>query len=309
MISDSSEEETDSSEYLSEEEPLPPPTPVTMATDNKEIRLNLPTPFDGNRDNLVSFLQDVRIYTLLNAKVYSTDEKKIIFILSFLTSRTAKAWKEAYLAEKLQTTPLDFGTLANFVDLLNNAFSVADSEGEARAQLRQLRQDKGTADEYISQFRILSGRSKITEDNSLIEYFMEGIHPAILERIFGLAKVPTTITAWCDHAARFDSQYRRLQEIKGRKKGTPFPAKKPSFTPRYVPNKDSHAMDIDRLSTEDMERHMKERRCFKCHRVGHQAKECRSNQTPSTTKIRSLIGEMEPKDKEELLKELKEDFQ
>ncbi|KAG5640263.1 hypothetical protein H0H81_012289, partial [Sphagnurus paluster] len=54
----------------------------------------------------------------------------------------------------------------------------------------------GTADEYISEFRILASHSKITEDTSLVEYFMEGLNPKLVEKIFGLEDLPTTIDDW-----------------------------------------------------------------------------------------------------------------
>ena len=88
----------------------------------------------------------------------------------------AKTWKEAFLDSVFNDVNQDYGKFNNFLLSIKGAFSTADSEGEAQAQLRQLKQGKGTADEYISQFRILAGRSKISDDKALIEYFMEGIH-------------------------------------------------------------------------------------------------------------------------------------
>ena len=296
---------------------------------DKEIRINQPVPFTGDRNDLESFLQDCLVYLNLNEKVYSNDAKRIAFILSFMTGGTARAWKEAHLAEIFSTSPPKWGTADELLGKLRTAFSASDTEGEARAQLRQLKQGKGTADEYISQFRILAGRSKITDDKALIEYFMEGIHTSILAKIFALDPVPTTIKDWYEKASRFDAQYRRFQEIAGRKKGTmPF-QKKPANTPRYVHSHDPNAIDIDRLSTEERECHLKERRCFNCHRPGHLARDCRSNptstspnndsgyvnkfqgmkKTASTARamIRNLIEDMDPEEKEKLMDEVAKD--
>ena len=35
-------------------------------------------------------------------------------------------------------------------------------------------------------------------------------------------------------------------------------------------------MDMDRLSTEEIERHKKERLCFQCHRPGHIGRNCKN---------------------------------
>ena len=65
-----------------------------------------------------------------------------------MTEGTAEAWKEVYMDEKNRT----YGTFSTFTIELKKAFSTADTEGETQAQLRQLRQGKDTADEYIMQF-------------------------------------------------------------------------------------------------------------------------------------------------------------
>jgi len=70
---------------------------------------------------------------------------------------TAKTWKEAFLNSVFNDVNQDYGKFNDFLLNIKGAFSTADSEGEAQAQLRQLKQGKGTANEYISQFRILAG--------------------------------------------------------------------------------------------------------------------------------------------------------
>ena len=78
--------------------PVLVPVMTTMSHSNgKEIWINNPTEFDGNREHLNSFLQDCHLYLALNNKIYNEDDKKIIFILSYMTKRTAKAWKEAFV--------------------------------------------------------------------------------------------------------------------------------------------------------------------------------------------------------------------
>ena len=63
----------------------------------KELRINPPTNFTGNRDDLDNFEQDCTLYLTLNKIVYETDEKQIIFILSYMTEGATHAWKEAFI--------------------------------------------------------------------------------------------------------------------------------------------------------------------------------------------------------------------
>jgi len=228
--------------------PVKPPT-QEEAMSEKELRINPPKVFDGNRDNFIPFIQDAQVYLSLNDKSYNTDQKKIIYVLSFMNEGTAKTWKEAFLDGVFNNINQDYGKFNDFLLNIKGAFSTADSEGEARSQLRQLKQGKGTADEYISQFRILAGRSKISDDKALIEYFMEGIHTSILSKIFALDKIPTTIREWYDKTSQFDAQYQRFQEISSWNKGFTPQARKTN-APQYVHSpRNPNAMDIDCLTT------------------------------------------------------------
>src|ERR1700678_4216164 len=60
-----------------------------MTDGTKELRINAPTNFTANRDDLDNFIQDCSLCMTLNGTIYNTDEKKIIFMLSFMTEGTA----------------------------------------------------------------------------------------------------------------------------------------------------------------------------------------------------------------------------
>ena len=120
----------------------------------------------------------------LNSEIYNEDDKKIIFILSYMTKGMAKAWKEAFVQNVISRENPTFRSYKEFLEDVHKAFAAADIEGDARATLRQIRQGNGTVNDYISQFRILSRRAKITDNMMLIEYFMEGLNVGILQKIF-----------------------------------------------------------------------------------------------------------------------------
>ena len=141
----------------------------------KEIWLNNPKTFNGDRNNLNKFIQSCNAYLKLNRDIFNSDKRKILFILSYMTKGTAEAWKEVFMDKKNGT----YRSYTDFIAELKKAFSMADAEGEAWAQLQQLRQGKDTADEYIAQFRIFAGCAKVTDNKQLIKYFMEGINTGI----------------------------------------------------------------------------------------------------------------------------------
>ena len=85
--------------------------------------------------------------------------------------------------------------------------------------------------------------------------------------------------------------------------------------------KRNHRIHINRLTTEEHEKHMQENRCFNCHKIGHRAKDCRSKPNNNQTKfngikktvttaramIRNLVVDMDDKEKEELLNKIVEE--
>src|ERR1700678_226212 len=103
--------------------------------ETKELGINPPTCFSGNRDDLDNFIKDCTLYLTLNRAVYKTDEKQIIFMLSHMTEGTARAWKEAFVRDVINTQTNDFGSLKQFTVNLKKAFEASDSEGDARAKL------------------------------------------------------------------------------------------------------------------------------------------------------------------------------
>ena len=92
------------------------------------------------------------MYLDLNSNVYDTETKRVIFMLSYMKGGTAQAWKESFLTTASESTPSTYGTIDQLITKLKTAFELADSEGDARAQIRKLRQGKNTVDEYIAQF-------------------------------------------------------------------------------------------------------------------------------------------------------------
>ena len=261
-----------------------------------ELKMKQPSPFNGDREETNRFIQDIGMYLIINEEIYNSDKKKIAFLLSFMQEGTAGPWKEARITTLLKGN--DWGTYTDLVDEIRTAFAASDSAGLARAKLRVLRQTT-MADEYIAEFRTHSACSGITQAEALIEYFMEGLRPAVLEKVIGMEECPVTIEEWYTAASKFDNNWRRGRAIIDRYKGgnSKHPQKK--ITPRYVPPRDPNAMDIDRLSTEDRDEHMKKGLCFECHQFGHRARECKgkapANPSNRTWKIRATKTESTPK--------------
>jgi len=53
----------------------------------KELGLCKPTPFHGDRKQISTFIQECKVYLSVNRAVYTTDEAKIAFILSYMNDK------------------------------------------------------------------------------------------------------------------------------------------------------------------------------------------------------------------------------
>jgi Domain of unknown function (DUF4939) len=156
---------------------------LTMAqpvNGTKELNLNKPEAFDGNRDGFKKFLQNVEVYMDVNHERYNNDLRKIAFVLSFMATGSAATWKtqfieEAYARPAPPNPNNRLGTYTQFRKDLMEVFSMFDSVGDALDELWSLRKKKNKSiDEHIAKFKMLAAKSKIDTMNPLsIELFKE----------------------------------------------------------------------------------------------------------------------------------------
>lgn len=280
----------------------PAPRPV-------EIKIGHPTTFNGDLTIAQQWVNQVLTYLTLNEAIYNTDEKKIIFAISFMSEGTAAAWASARNAKALKTDDSGvrkgWGTWLEFGTDFAKAFNYGDHELRARGKLQSMKQT-GTVDDYISEFRTQAGISNITDDRALIGYFQMGIKPYLMNRIYAMETVPTTIEVWMEKAALFDDNFRTAQNVS---QNNPHHGafQRPQFKPKFHQTarpRDPNAMDVDRitLSPEEKDRYFKEALCFECGQRGHRAAVCRNCQgpsrprfNPSRTNIRATDTQRDPK--------------
>ena len=196
---------------------------ATFPTSNgKEIGINKPTPFTGDRKKIGTFVQESKVYLMINKEIYNTDDKKITFMLSYMTDKEALQWKELYLeALTNQTTGnIVFPTYAKFLDKLKEAFKAADRTGESMNKLTNLRQGNRMAEELATELRLLAGQAglqKTTHSDNLhlIGLFRNALRPTLSRRILFGKTVPTTFKDWVKKAIQYDTNYRMAMALTG----------------------------------------------------------------------------------------------
>jgi Retrotransposon gag protein len=184
---------------------------------SKKINLNKHDTFDGNREGFNKFLQDnVEVYMDVNHETYNNNLRKIVFILSFMTTGAAATWKaqsieEAY-AKPISANPNNsLGTYTMFRKELIKAFSMFDF-GDALDKLRSLRKKKtDSIVEHIARFKMLATESKIDITNPLtIELFKETLPWALTVQLMKLETLLRAIDDWYKWAATLDYKHHKL---------------------------------------------------------------------------------------------------
>jgi len=101
----------------------------------KEVRMNMPPEFDGDRKKYKKFRQAIVLYLGVNRHIYDDDEAKIGFTLSYMAEKEAAQWHESWIENHTQGGMVWFPTFNDFLAELDRAFSPIDSVGDAMHKL------------------------------------------------------------------------------------------------------------------------------------------------------------------------------
>ena len=128
-----------------------------MTTAAKEARMGVPTPFSGKHGDLKKFLMTCKMHLQANRAIYDNDEKKVVFVLSFMTEGDTATWREQWLddldtkAQAANKTDMGFGTFGELIKLLEKDFAAYDAPGDALKKMKNLRYDtKASIEDHIS---------------------------------------------------------------------------------------------------------------------------------------------------------------
>lgn len=272
------------------------PTTRTITSSGSEVKLFMPKPFTGKRTELKRFLQDALVYLLVNKEIYDNDQKKVAFVLSFMTEGAAGFWKEDFLtrvfedADKNNAEP-NLGTFSAFKKAVEESFSPYDAPGDAIDEMRKLRMtSQSSLDEHIARFKNLVTQSGLEADSVLAEdLFQKSLTLPLLRRLLNRANPPSTLSEWYKMASRLHNIDRKLQDTRRRNNEAPGPGQKnglekKTFFHKLEP-KDSNTMPlgVDLLCSDERIALMKKGACFRCKKIGHLSKDCPDKNTNKRT--------------------------
>ena len=180
----------------------------------KEVKLHMPLPFSGKREEMTKFWQDCNIHMSVNDDIYNTDKRQIAFVLSLLTQGEAASWKEQFVGQailnwKKAGVPLDFGTFAVFETNFFEAFKPFDESGDAWAEMCELKFNgkEGNMDEHITRFKTLLTKTGMAESTAVVDSFRETLPKALQQRIILLPDALETLNGWYKWVAEMEPHH------------------------------------------------------------------------------------------------------
>ncbi|KAF8222399.1 hypothetical protein L208DRAFT_1176846, partial [Tricholoma matsutake] len=96
-----------------------------------------PTDVSGEWTKTAKFLQEIDLYLRINDQVYDMNDKKIIFMLSFMNGGTAAAWAQAFVNQHQSKGLREY---ADFRQKVLGAFSPIDDARTAKTENKNLKQ-------------------------------------------------------------------------------------------------------------------------------------------------------------------------
>ena len=280
-----------------------------MSSHPSKLKAALPANFSGKNDDATQWIKAMKAYFTLNSTLYSSNAAKIMTTLNKMSSGRgapyAKTWDNRMADTSIANSEKTFD---KFTLDFKSTFYPFYTQVTTHNKLLTLRQtsfkekNRATNDgfqQYITNFQNLTMKSGMKEELSLISQFSLGLDQKITSMILSMSPIPTMVKGWINQAKIFHTQKMRILSLR---QGQIAPQ---IYSPSH-PHHDPNAMDVDpvtlsQLTPVEQDKCMKEGRCFRCRKTGHNAQNCRtsspsqgSSSLPHPQHIRVIHTQPEP---------------
>ncbi|WPJ60739.1 hypothetical protein SMAC4_13283 [Sordaria macrospora] len=270
-------------------------TPTATVVPKSTIKLNAPPKFDGTKkEDLQGFLTQARANLRFTNTVDSVQQ--VLYASSFLTGK-ALEWFQPTQADYLNNpwnemhieTQKTFTDFEYFESSINQVFGLADKVRQAETKLNELRQTKSAAS-YSAEFRQLAFRVD-WNDEGLKYQFYRGLKSDVKDELIKIDRKTKSLDEYMNEAIVIDNRLFERKREKGAGDSRPRAPANTGY--KYQRGGNSYnnrsrstaygthpgPMDVDAIDNRDNNRRggpSKDKKCFKCDKPGHFARDCRS---------------------------------
>jgi hypothetical protein len=231
---------------------------MSHTTKEVELHAGAPVAFDGNIRKASRWLHSVKAYFTVNATVYSTDEKKVVTTLAYMTEGTASSWLDTFY-QVCEGRTAKYGTWADFEKEFWEMFIPANARIVVLNKIQKLKQLGRSLTSYVAKFRSLVVVANVKESHILIHMFNLGLNDNLVRAVHLMGEIPTDFDKYITTVTKIDSNINRGK--------TTITLTNTNRYCHYCPQpkkKDDDAMDIDRLDEEECTDCMAKGLCFVC---------------------------------------------
>jgi hypothetical protein len=202
--------------------PTPAPTADRVAASHGSFKVNAPSEFSGQRNQVKTFKLQCLTYLQLNADRLDTNRKQLLFLTSYLRG-PAYEWILPHLEDYLEhtefnelkaTTQVVMAGKTAFFRELQTTFGYGNEQMEAERALQTMVQ-RGPVSKYKAEFQTMVVKTN-WDDNAIASHFYRGLKDVIKDEIARRETRPSTAREMYEVALKIDERiYERQMEKKG----------------------------------------------------------------------------------------------
>lgn len=221
---------------------------------NAKIDLKKPSTFDGNRDDVETFIYAVENYFVL---AHIAADRQVAFASSLLTGMALRL-RVATTTGRNQEE--EWPQMRNWI---RATFGRPLASIQLRNELKNVQQT-GALSDYIQRFVTIATQIDDMGMMDQVQAFRDGLKPATQRHV--ILQNPTTLDAAIKAAVLFDSAYTSVQGVNKPSKSAVIATVQPGKLKKLTEEEKQHLRQIGG--------------CFRCRQQGHIAVHCPNNISP-----------------------------
>lgn len=231
-----------------------------------------PDDFDGDRRKFPIFKSQLVSYFSGNAAAYSDAKDRFRYTCNKIKGSAYQHVMHMVNDLLLDKPPRETYDFPYFLDYLDKAFGPIDAKGDAQAKFDALKQT-GSVDGYATQYRTYMHQTGYDKEY-INTSFIRNLKPYLRNHLVGKER-PDNFDELVNMVAKLETDAARLSDKSILTPKTMQTSKGSNYAPK-APAKDPNAMDVDRLTPDELAERKRKGQCFtrNCASTAHMTKDC-----------------------------------